>query len=322
MLYRRLKTALRRAAALRAMAAAFRPAPCPGCGGWERETILRRGRDLLIIDVALCRDCGLVHAARGLPGAAATDFHRDVYPWLMGWTLKPNAAHLAESRLRAAARARRVAEIAPEARSVVEVGCGLGHFLDECRGAGLGPLLGIEPGSGRFYARDRLGLPVSEVGAETAAPPFAADLTAAFHVIEHLDDPVAALLRMRGWMGPDGVLAVEVPDLLGNWSSIGLLAFHMAHRSYFSAETLQGVLARAGFAVFFITRADDDGLHPGNLRVFAKPCETPPPPPPPPSAAAVRAHVAARLSPWSLRCGYPRAAVRLLKRMLAPCAAS
>ncbi len=94
MLYRRLKTALRRAAALRAMAAAFRPAPCPGCGGWERETILRRGRDLLVIDVAICRDCGLVHAARALPGAAATDFHCDVYPWLMGWTRQIGRAHV------------------------------------------------------------------------------------------------------------------------------------------------------------------------------------------------------------------------------------
>lgn len=323
MLFRRLKTGLRRAVALRAMAAAFRPLPCPGCGGWSRDAILRRGRDLLAIDVAMCRDCGLVHAASGLPGAAATDFHRDVYPWLMGWNRQPTLPHLAESRLRAAARVRRIVEVVPDARGVVEIGCGLGHFLDECRGVGWGPLLGIEPGSGRFYARDRLGLPVADVGAEAAAdPPFTPDLVALFHVIEHLDDPVAALGRVRRWMRPDGVLAVEAPDLLGEWSSIGLLAFHMAHRSYFTAETLQAVLARAGFAAFFVTRDDADGIHPGNLRIFARPCETPPPLPPPPARAEVLAHIRPRLAVWSLRCGYPRAAARLLKSMLASCAAS
>src|SRR4030095_16346994 len=41
------------------------------------------------------------------------------------------------------------------------------------------------------------------------------DLVTAFHVLEHLPDPVGVLRRMLGWLAPGGVAVVEVPNVSG-----------------------------------------------------------------------------------------------------------
>jgi SAM-dependent methyltransferase len=76
------------------------------------------------------------------------------------------------------------------------------------------------------------------------------DCVSAFHVLEHVPDPVTAVARMLGWLAPGGLLIVEVPNagglgarLFGRaWSGLEL----PRHLSHFTPETLERVAARAG----------------------------------------------------------------------------
>lgn len=299
---------------------ALAPLPCPGCGALDRETLVGRDRYLLRIDVSRCRRCGLVHTARSLTGDAEAEFYRSTYNHLMRGPGGSLREQLDDGRLHAAWRMLRIAETVGPFRNVLEVGSGLGLFLQECRCAGK-QVYGIEPGLDRAgFAQRQLGLgdavTTEPLGVATR-PPFTPDLIVLFHVLEHLERPAEALRLLAQWIDRDGWLVVEVPDLSGDWSSMGVANFHVSHRSYFTPATLCALLQDCGFEPAFVSREGGAAIYPGNLRVFARPRGTIPAAPlVADDPQRVRAHLRRLLRPWSLRTGYPRAAARLLRRLL------
>jgi SAM-dependent methyltransferase len=98
---------------------------------------------------------------------------------------------------------------------VLEVGCGSGTFLQMLAGAGFEPRgLDISPEDTK-YARDELGLAVTEGDLATAAVESERyDAVLLFYVVEHVPDPLAlvrqafTVLRPGGWV----VIAVPVVD--------------------------------------------------------------------------------------------------------------
>lgn len=132
----------------------------------------------------------------------------------------------------------------------LDVGCGSGGSLAVARALGW-RVSGIEMDDAaaalarRFtdevYVGDILGAPF---------PPAGFDVVTAFHVLEHVPDPVAVARRMLDWLAPGGLLIVEVPNagglgasLFGRaWSGLEL----PRHLSHFTPATLSRVLEHAG----------------------------------------------------------------------------
>ena len=103
-------------------------------------------------------------------------------------------------------------------RSYLDVGCGDGRFLRlmESRGVPRAALYGLELDRGVVASlRERGYTGVFCERAEDAAslPEGGIDLVTMFHVIEHVDNPGAVVGRIRGWLSPGGVLALETPNL-------------------------------------------------------------------------------------------------------------
>lgn len=82
------------------------------------------------------------------------------------------------------------------------------------------------------------------------------------HTLEHLDDPIGVLTRIRGWMAPGGRLCVAVPNANALSRQIavrmGLVDHHAAitpaeathgHRITYSADVLRYHLRAAGLTV-------------------------------------------------------------------------
>lgn len=289
--------------------------PCL-CGTYAARRVLTWDRYFLPIHIAVCDQCGLVHSARNLRGAALTEFYRERYrDYYENIRDQRDAARMrilhqynAQQRLEA------IRAVVPHSDSVLEIGAGMGCFLDACRSTGMPNLLGFEPGAVfHRYAREVLQLDVrAEDYTQVNALPFAPQLVVLFHVFEHLEDPEGCLRWVAQHMRADGTLVIEVPDMDGDWKALGLFHFHVAHRWYFSAVTLSNLLARCGFEPYFISRSDTDGIYPGNLRIFARLGKVEgvyplPTIPVPQQEARIRAWV----RPWSLRNGLPRAAWRL-----------
>jgi len=135
----------------------------------------------------------------------------------------------------------------PGAR-VFEVGAGDGRFLSRLARRGY-RVEGLEPaGDGTRAA----GVQVRAVTVEEAGPPAAGpDAVIAWHVLEHLDDPAAALAKIRSWLGPGGILVLAVPNLASLQARLtGDRWFHQdvpRHRTHFTPRGLRAALRRTGF---------------------------------------------------------------------------
>lgn len=290
--------------------------PCPGCGQYDPKLIWKYDRYFLRVNLSTCRHCGLIYLARGMNGDTQTNFYSQLYPRLM--RQPPTSKAMWNYRLIAGYRFSEISTVVSQCQSVLDIGAGLGFFLDACRAHGYEYYMGLEPGGPqRDHAVQVLGLGEhvrpEELDEQTQLP-FAPRLVTLFHVLEHLQEPGKALARIAKLMDPEGWLVIEVPDIGADWPELGLSQVHVSHRSYFSQQTLEALLNANGFHVQHWCR-EAYGIYEGNLRAYARLCAPTEPAatPAPLSASAMHAHILKQIRPFSLRSGYPRMALRIAR---------
>jgi len=95
---------------------------------------------------------------------------------------------------------------------VLDVGCGSGLFLEELRAQGLRGS-GVDANADSVTICRARGLDAECIGLEALDESLSSryDAITLFHVIEHLSDPVGALLKLRSLLQPGGIIAVSVP---------------------------------------------------------------------------------------------------------------
>lgn len=295
----------------------LKPLSCPVCAAHRPLRVLARDRYLLNVELSICRDCGAVYLARGLVGETSSRFYNELYQRLMN-VRGLSSQQLAQQRLAAGFRVNAIRNVTGAIEDIVDIGAGHGFFVAACRDAGSTRYCGIEPGPlQRRFAEDDLGLRGHIQAGDFTAPtaPFRPRIVTLFHVLEHLEDPGATLDVIAAWLAPDGWLVIEVPDLQ-DWSEIGLQYAHVSHRSYFTAASLTALLARHGFRVQE-TQRELHGIHPTNLRIFARIGAADADAAPPADPTALRATILRQMRPWRLADGYLRSVWRLARQTLA-----
>lgn len=151
---------------------------------------------------------------------------------------------------------------------MLEVGCSWGLFLEAARTRGW-EVRGIElSDSAGKWARETLKLDVTCGTLEDSPAPFEAafDVVAAWHVIEHVRDPINFLRLARGCLRPGGLLALRTPNIRSmparfsgwGWQWVGA----PAHLSLFSPKSLRLAVERAGFSVRHSATRRGDAYNP------------------------------------------------------------
>jgi SAM-dependent methyltransferase len=174
------------------------------------------------------------------------------------WEVPPDASLRVPLSMRVFFRMRRawlnrvLPELADKAARILDVGCGDGQLLQFLGGQGYGHCRGIEVNPARAANARKRGLTVhGDLAAAAADSPDGYDIIFLWHVLEHVEQPMAFLDAIIGLLAEGGVLVVSVPNhdsiqtrLLGRWSSLPdygrHLWFHPAGYGRWLAGALPG----------------------------------------------------------------------------------
>ena len=145
--------------------------------------------------------------------------------------------------------------LVPPPGRLVDAGAGRGRFVAAARAAGY-DATGIEPSDrGVRAAAQRYGIALEQSPLEAAAPG-ATDVVTLWHVLEHVDDPRAALRSVGAWLRPGGGLVLGVPNLASWQARIGGPRwYHLdvpRHRTHFTEQGVRAILAATGFEVVHV----------------------------------------------------------------------
>jgi SAM-dependent methyltransferase len=141
----------------------------------------------------------------------------------------------------------------------LDVGCGLGFFIDGIRKHSRWEVSGVEFSEKAVeFARRELGLDVRQGElAEVGYPEAHFDYVHVSNVLEHVTDPVGLLRECRRVIRPGGTFHLRVPN--GAADSLDLITFHRergepalspsGHLYFFPERTLLRMFDEAGFRV-------------------------------------------------------------------------
>jgi 2-polyprenyl-3-methyl-5-hydroxy-6-metoxy-1,4-benzoquinol methylase len=165
----------------------------------------------------------------------------------------------------ASAREDLAAEIPPGSTAVLDVGCSRGSTASALRSRGVTHIVGIEPDPEDAAAAAQVYDRVLPTRLESISEDWPAEFDAVLFgdVLEHLEDPSSALVRVRPWLKTDGVVIASVPNV-GHWSIIDDLfrgrfdyvpysLLSGTHVRLFTRRTLADLFAASGYRVEEIT---------------------------------------------------------------------
>jgi SAM-dependent methyltransferase len=227
----------------------FEAVACRLCGPSKTQLLARKGQFGWPTFVSICTNCGLVFLNPRWTKADYDLFYAQEYDQFYRYD---EAEAAAKEQRKARLVWQRLSQVAQQPfQAALDIGCGLGwnlHHLGQ-QIPGL-RIAGIEPSNAcaeHFVNRIGGELIARDVDSDwQLANQARFDLITFRHVLEHLMDPLAALLKVSQALAPAGLLYIAVPDMLHPDGSLAEYWFRCVHTYYFSQTTLARLAARAG----------------------------------------------------------------------------
>jgi len=228
---------------------------CILCQNSNFKVISKKVRFNIPIRVFECENCSLVSLEN--PMKNTTDYddsnYRKKHSPVIGKTLSAQEMFDLELKFQPS-RIKRVRELLNSSSNVLEIGSSTGHFLHSIRDM-VRETTGIELNSEHAeFAKNNLELnifdqPLGKAPLEQNSY----DVIFMFQVFEHIPNPLEFLKLCKKYLKKSGIIYIEVPNIkdvllnVYNISQFRDFYFRVPHVYYYSEETLQLILKKAGF---------------------------------------------------------------------------
>jgi SAM-dependent methyltransferase len=138
-------------------------------------------------------------------------------------------------------------------KTVLEIGCGKGDFLNMLCEFGENSGIGFDPSyeESRFSADSQKRFSVINDFYSEKYAEYSADLIVCRHVLEHIESPRTFLNMLRRGTGSNGntILFFEVPNVMFTLKDLGIWDLIYEHCGYFSEASLSYLFDSSGFAI-------------------------------------------------------------------------
>jgi 2-polyprenyl-3-methyl-5-hydroxy-6-metoxy-1,4-benzoquinol methylase len=221
--------------------------PCPLCGRDDPQPTPYAQAPFRVVR---CGGCRLWYLSPRPTEVAANAFYRD-NNYFSGGTAGYGDYAGQEKSLRTTFRRllRDLDALPATGGRLLEVGSGLGYFLDEARGL-FAQRCGIELSPHAADAAAALAdAPVHRTLDAVSSDTF--DCIVALHVIEHVHEPIAFLRRLVSRLEPGGTLVLATPHMGSLWRRLMGRRWpsfkYPEHVTFFDAATLRRLFSALGF---------------------------------------------------------------------------
>ena len=217
---------------------------CEACRGEVYKAVsfvdCKSGGDLLVVQ---CKHCGFVQQKIIPSDDHLSIYYSHNYRTDYKNTFEPKLKYVYRAGKSALDRLKTFREIRVTAGKVlIDIGAGGGEFVYLASLNGF-EAIGIEPNIGyKEYAKKNYGVQILDT--EIAKiPDGCCDVVTMFHSLEHIAHPWFVFEKLYQILREDGVLYIEVPNILALDASPNNIFFR-AHLYYFSSSTLQTFASR------------------------------------------------------------------------------
>lgn len=227
----------------------------------------------LNLNTVICTACGFVFT-NPLPDRSVYEsFYTEAYADYYGHiALRPSGSFQGQIPEFMKQKINWISEIRQLAgRRLLEIGPGQGLFLWCAQHSGA-EAMGIEPSRAFFEILQADNLPCIFGSLEqyNSARLGHFDFIVMSHVLEHFYDPNVALGQAREFLNDDGLLILEVPNILKPFRSLDRYFLRYVHLSNFSPHTLNTFLHKHDFETIFVNEGGVDWRTPQHLFVIAQ----------------------------------------------------
>jgi len=246
---------------------------CPLCSGEKHHVISNKMQHILDLDTVICTTCGFVFTNPLPQKSVYESFYTKAYANYYGHiTPRPSGNNRGQIPEFMRQRLNQISEVRQlTGRRLLEVGPGQGLFLWCAQKSGA-EVIGIEPSRAFFeiLQEDHLPCVFGSLEQYNSAVLGHFDFIVMSHVLEHFYDHNTALEQSWELLNDDGLLILDVPNILKPFRSLDRYFLRYVHPSNFSRHTLDAFLKKHGFESVFVNEGGGNWRAPQNLFVIAQ----------------------------------------------------
>ena len=231
--------------------------PCDWCGSTDDEFIFDGSDRLLHLPgqfrMVRCRKCGLIRQNPRLVWNSLKDYYPDDFISYVPLIREERSRFRRLDRRYGIWKQGHAVERYQNGGRLLDVGSGTGIFLEELLRSGRWQVVGIEPTErAAEYARTALHVEILEGRfSEVTLPDNSFDVITMWHVLEHLDHPIADLRHAHKLLKENGLLTIEIPNVDGLEAKLFgqyWIGWELPrHLFQFPQSTLRTILTSLGF---------------------------------------------------------------------------